>query len=215
MENRFDLIIFDWDGTLVDSIDWIVHCFQSAAATNGCLIPGQQTIKDVIGLSIQEAMNSLFSESDQKNQEQIIASYSQEYSSRQMAGDDLFTGVNEMLQILKQKGYQLAVATGKTRLGLDRAMKEVGLSDFFNLTRCADQSASKPKPDMLEDIIKVLSVNKKRVVMVGDSIHDMQMAINAGVSSIAVNCGANSLEQLQQFNPLLNLQQTTELLENL
>ncbi len=213
MKDRFDLIIFDWDGTLVDSIDWIVHCFQTAAVENGYLIPDQQAVKNVIGLSIQKAMNQLFSECDQIKQEQLIASYSQEFFSRQITEKDLFEGVNEMLQALKQKGYKLAVATGKTRSGLDKAILGTGLSDIFNMTRCADQSASKPQPDMLEDIVKEMAIDKFRAVMVGDSIHDMQMAINAGMSSIAVYCGANSYTQLQQYNPLLNLQQTIELLD--
>jgi len=215
MKDRFDLIVFDWDGTLVDSIDWIVHCFQHAADINGCLMPKQQIVKDTIGLSIQNAMKKLFSECDKKTQEQLIACYGQEFFSKHITENDLFTGVHEMLQTFKQKGYLLAVATGKTRSELDKSIHGVGLSDFFDITRSADQTASKPKPDMLEDIIKELAVDKKRAIMVGDSIHDMQMAINAGISSIAVSCGANSFEQLQQFNPLLNLQQTTELLDSL
>lgn len=92
-------------------------------------------------------------------------------------------------------------------------MDGTGLSEFFDTTRCADQTASKPQPEMLQQIIKELGVSKERAVMVGDSVHDMQMAINAGVSAIAVSCGANSTEQLQQYNPLLNFQQTTELLK--
>ena len=145
----------------------------------------------------------------------MIACYSQEFFSKPITEDDLFSGVNEMLQKFKQTGYQLAVATGKSRSGLDKSMQGTGLSDFFHITRCADQTASKPQPVMLEEIIKEMAVSKERVVMVGDSVHDMQMAINAGISSIAVSCGANSTEQLQQYNPLINLQQTIELQDSL
>ncbi|MCK5191434.1 MAG: HAD-IIIA family hydrolase [Alphaproteobacteria bacterium] len=215
MARRFDLIIFDWDGTLVDSIDWIVYCLQKAAGEYGCNVPEKQAAKDIIGLSIQRAMETLFPGIDQKTQEQLIACYSKQFFSKQITEDDLFTGVSEMLVNLKQMGYFVAIATGKSRVGLDRAMKGTGLSDFFHVTRCADQTASKPQPAMLEEIIKEMAVCKERVVMVGDSVHDMQMAINAGIASIAVSCGAHSSEQLQQYNPLFNLQQTTELLDSL
>ena len=215
MARRFDLIVFDWDGTLVDSIDWIVHCLQKAAGEYGCNVPEQQAAKDIIGLSIQGAMEKLFPGIDQKTQEQLIACYSQEFFSKQITEDDLFTGVNEMLVKFKKMGYFVAIATGKSRVGLDRAMKGTGLSDFFHTTRCADQTASKPQPDMLDQIINEMEVCKERVVMVGDSVHDMQMAINAGIASIAVSCGANSSEQLQQYNPLFNLQQTRQLLDSL
>ncbi len=215
MARRFDLIIFDWDGTLVDSIDWIVHCLQKAAGECNCNVPEPQAARDIVGLSIQRAMEKLFPGIDQKTQEQLIASYSQEFFSKQITEDDLFTGVNEMLVKLKKMGYFVAIATGKSQVGLDRAMKGTGLNDFFHVTRCADQTASKPQPDMLEEIISELGVSKERVVMVGDSVHDMQMAINAGIASIAVSCGAHSSVQLQQYNPLFNLQQTTELLGSL
>ena len=213
VKDRFDLIIFDWDGTLVDSIDWIVHCLQTAAAENACKIPGEQAAKDIIGLSIDKAMEKLFPHIDQKLQAQVIACYSQAFFSKQMSQKDFFTGVHGMLLTLKKSGYQLAVATGKSHAGLTKAMQGAGLDDFFHITRCADQTASKPQPDMLEEIMAAMDVPKERVVMVGDSVHDMQMAKNAGISAIAVSCGANSSEQLQRYNPLLNLQHTTELLE--
>ena len=213
MKDRFDLIIFDWDGTLVDSIDWIVHCLQKAARKNNCKIPEEQAAKNIIGLSIQKAMEELFPGIDQKTQEQLITCYSQEFFSKQITEKDLFTGVKEMLLKFKQSGYQLAVATGKSHASLTKAMQATGLTDFFHIIRCADQTASKPQPDMLEEIMSEMSVNKERAVMVGDSVHDMQMAKNANISAIAVSCGANSSSQLQYYQPILNLQQTTELLE--
>lgn len=213
LKDRFDAIIFDWDGTLVDSIDWIVQCLQMAARKNDCKIPEEQAAKDIIGLSIQKAMEILFPGINQKTQEQLIACYSQEFFSKQITEKDLFTGVKEMLLKFKQSGYQLAVATGKSHASVTRAIQATGLADFFHIIRCADQTASKPQPDMLEEIINALSVKKERVVMVGDSVHDMQMAKNAGIPAIAVACGANSSAQLQCYQPILNLQQTTELLE--
>jgi len=213
MKNKFDLIIFDWDGTLVDSVDWIVQCLTKAAVDNGCVVPKQQDVKNIIGLSIHKALDKLFPELDVELRPQFIDSYSEAFFSKQISKDDMFDGVDEMLIQLKQAGYQLAVATGKSRHGLDKAMQGTGLNDFFHITKCADETASKPSPAMLDEIIKELGVAKDRVLMIGDSTHDMQMAINAGVSSIAVLCGANSDQQLQQYKPLLNLQQTSELLK--
>jgi len=213
MKNKFDLIVFDWDGTLVDSVDWIVQCLTKAAVCHGCMAPDEQDVKDIIGLSIHKALDKLFPDLAQEIRPQLIASYSEAFFSRQISKQDMFVGVDEMLMQLKQAGYQLAVATGKSRHGLDKAMQGTGLEDFFHVTKCADETASKPNPDMLDEIIKEMDVAKDRVLMIGDSTHDMQMAINAGVSSVAVLCGANSHQQLQQYKPLLNLQQTSELLQ--
>lgn len=213
MKDRFDLIIFDWDGTLVDSTDWITHCLKIAASRQGCHIPKDQAIKDIIGLSIQKAMDELFPGIDSKTQEQLISSYRQEFFSKQITESDLFAGVSEMLMTLKQRGYQLAVATGKNRSGLDRALDGTRLDGFFHITRCADETASKPDPDMLEVIIDELGISKEKTVMIGDSVHDMKMATNAGMASIAVSCGANSIEQLKVHSPLLVLQQTSAILD--
>jgi len=213
MKDRFDLIIFDWDGTLVDSVDWIVQCLSVAAGKQGREIPSKQAIKNIIGLSIHKALDELFPGIDQNTREQLITCYSQEFFSKQISEQDLFVGVDDMLHKLKQQGYQLAVATGKSRAGLDKAMQGTGLQAFFHITRCADETASKPQTLMLEEIISELAVSRDRVLFVGDSTHDMKMANNANVSAIAVTCGANSLDQLNEFKPLLNLQQTTELLD--
>ena len=126
--------------------------------------------------------------------------------------NDLFPGVYAMLVELKESGYQLAVATGKTRVGLQKALKATGTEELFCVTRCADETASKPDPKMLLEIIQHTQAAKERTLMIGDSIHDLQMALNAPISAIAVSCGANSAELLQQYHPLLCLQQPTELL---
>jgi phosphoglycolate phosphatase len=212
MKNRFDLIIFDWDGTLINSIDWITHCLQNAAAQCNCPIPESQAAKDVIGLSINKAMQALFPDADEQTQKQLLECYSQKYSSKQITRDDLFPGVYPMLVQLKAAGYQLAVATGKTRAGLRRALQATETEDLFGITRCADETASKPDPRMLREIIKHTNAANERTLMVGDSIHDLQMALNAHISAIAVSCGAHSEEFLQQYNPLLCLQQPAELL---
>ncbi|MEI6145777.1 MAG: HAD family hydrolase [Methylococcales bacterium] len=212
MKKRFDLIIFDWDGTLINSIDWIAHCLQQAAIDCNLPIPEVQEAKNVIGLSINKAMHSLFPEVDEQTLNQLISSYSQNYFSRTMSRDDLFPGVYDMLIHLKDQGYQLAVATGKTRAGLTEALEATGTEHLFCTTRCADETASKPDPLMLHEIISHTQTAKERALMVGDSIHDLRMAVNASISSIAVSCGANSASSLQAYQPLLCLEQPTELL---
>jgi phosphoglycolate phosphatase len=212
MKNRFDLIIFDWDGTLINSIDWIASCLQQAAIHCGFPIPETQAAKDVIGLSINKAMHALFPEADPQTQEQLAACYSQRYLSKPISQVDLFPGVYEMLVKLNEAGYLLAVATGKTRAGLQKALQATGTENLFSVTRCADETESKPDPRMLQEIIQHTQTAKERTLMVGDSIHDLQMALNASISAIAVSCGAHSAESLLQYQPLLCLQQPTELM---
>ena len=212
MNNRFDLIIFDWDGTLINSIDWIVNCLQTAAEQCGCEIPKPQAARDVIGLSIRNACDELFPGVDQETLTRLTGCYQQAYSSRHLGRDDLFPGVYPMLVELKQTGYQLAVATGKTRTGLQQALQATDTEALFCITRCSDETASKPDPRMLHEIIRHTDIANERCLMVGDSIHDLQMAINAQISSIAVSCGAHPENILQQYNPLLCLQQPAELL---
>jgi phosphoglycolate phosphatase len=212
MKNRFELLIFDWDGTLMDSIGWIVHCLQTAAEQIGCKVPPPQAAKDVIGLSIVRAMETLFPEAGPELREQLVRAYSQEYASRILGSGDLFAGVREMLEELNGSGYRLAVATGKTRAGLQKALQATGTEDLFYITRAADETASKPDPKMLLEIMSHAEVAPARTLMIGDSIHDLQMAQNARISAIGVSCGAHSEEILQQYRPLLCLQQPAELL---
>jgi phosphoglycolate phosphatase len=213
MKNRFDLIIFDWDGTLVNSIEWIVHCIQTAAEENGCAIPEQQDTKDIIGLSIKNAMQKLFPGIDEETQQQLVKRYSELFFSKTITQSDLFAGVYPMLEDLKKAGYQLAVATGKNRTGLDRALLGTQTAELFAITKCADETMSKPNPTMLNEIVEQLAVSKQRALMVGDSIHDLQMATNAEIASVGVACGAHPETTLKHFNPLHCLQQTHELFE--
>lgn len=212
MKNRFDLIIFDWDGTLIDSIDWIVYCLQTAGEQCGCGIPEAQAAKDVIGLSIWKACDKLFPGVDDETLTQLAACYRQTYLSRQLSRNDLFPGVFDMLVELKQTGYQLAVATGKTRTGLQEALAATDTEDLFCVTRCSDETASKPDPLMLRQIMEHTNAANERTLMVGDSTHDLQMAQSAQISAIAVSCGAHPVDVLQQYNPLMCLRQPAELL---
>ena len=212
MKNRFDLIIFDWDGTLIDSIDWITRCMQQAAETWSCDIPSDHAAKEVIGLSLARAMDELFPDVDFITRQKLIESYSNNFFSKPIDRNDFFPGVYEMLVQLNQAGFQLAVATGKSRAGLDRALKSTETKELFRCTRCADETASKPEPRMLIEIIEQLQISPARTLMIGDSVHDLQMAKNAAVSSVAVACGVHTHKRLQEYNPLISLEQTAELL---
>jgi phosphoglycolate phosphatase len=212
MKNKFDLIVFDWDGTLINTIDWIVHCLQQAGEEFGFSKPEPQAAKDVIGLCINNAVAALYPKADAETQKKIVSSYSQAYFSKHLSQDDFFFGVYDMLVGLKESGYQLAVATGKTRAGLNQALQATKTETLFDITRCADETASKPNPLMLHEIMRHTQAASDRTLMVGDSIHDLQMAQNAKVSSIGVACGANNKESLLKYNPLHCLQQPTELL---
>jgi len=213
MKNRFDLIIFDWDGTLIDSIDWIAKCLQHAGELCGCGLADYQAAKAVIGLSIDNAMRVLFPDQDQGVIERLIVHYNHAYCSRDMGKQDLFPGVYDMLLALRDQGFTLAVATGKTRAGLDRVLDNTGTRHLFAITRCADETASKPDPKMLHEIMAHVGVSQQRTLMVGDSVHDLEMAFNADITAIAVACGAHPEAELQQHGPLHCLQLPTQLLD--
>jgi phosphoglycolate phosphatase len=213
MKNRFDLLVFDWDGTLVDSIEWIVKCIHHAARECAYELPSEQASKNVIGLRLDEALSRLFPDAAAVTRKQLIRAYQSAYRSRPMTRNDFFHGVYDLLQQLKREGYALAIATGKTRGGLRKALEATGTSALFTATRCADETASKPDPMMLFQLMEETGIGSGRTVMIGDSIHDLQMARHADIESIAVSCGANSAQDLKQQNPLLCLQTTAELLE--
>ncbi|MEI7841073.1 MAG: HAD-IA family hydrolase [Methylococcaceae bacterium] len=212
MKNRFDLLIFDWDGTLIDSIDWIARCLQNAATNTRHEIPDYQAAKEVIGLSIERAIEALYSDANADEVLDLVRRYESAYFSKKISRDDLFAGVYEMLEALKQKGFKLAVATGKTREGLDEALSATNTLDLFCITRCADETQSKPHPQMLEEIMAHTQISPERTLMMGDSTHDLQMALNAGISSIGVTSGAHDSEQLKNYSPLHCFLQPTELL---
>jgi phosphoglycolate phosphatase len=212
MKNRFDLLIFDWDGTLIDSIDWIARCLQNTSNETRHAMPDYQAAKDVIGLSIERAIEALFPDANAEEVLDLVNRYETAYFSKKISRDDLFSGIYEMLETLNQAGFKLAIATGKTREGLDEALDATNTRDLFCLTRCADETKSKPHPLMLEEIMAYTKISPERTLMVGDSTHDLQMALNAGIASIGVASGAHNPKQLQDCQPLHCFLQTTELL---
>jgi phosphoglycolate phosphatase len=215
MKNRFDLLIFDWDGTLIDSIDWIARCLQNAANDTRHEIPDYQAAKDVIGLSIERAIEALYPAANSVEVLDLVNRYETAYFSKKISRDDLFSGVFEMLETLSQNGYKLAIATGKTREGLEEALSATKTEHLFCITRCADETESKPHPLMLHEIMAFTNISPERTLMIGDSTHDLQMALNAKIAAIAVASGAHDSEQLQNYQPLHCFLQPTELLQHL
>ena len=200
---RFDLLIFDWDGTLLDSIDWIVQCLQRAAVDAALPVPSARAARAVIGLSLDEALKAVFPGLGPDRVAALMAAYRTHFFSRPLTAADLFEGVEPLLADLRDAGFRLAIATGKARRGLDHALEQTGLGPFFEATRCADETASKPHPRMLNEILTVTGIAPERSAMIGDSIHDLKMAADAGIAGIAVTSGANSRSELDALNPLV------------
>ncbi len=207
---RFDLIVFDWDGTLMDSTSTIVRCIQAAAKDLGLPIPDNRAASYVIGLGLQDAMQAALPDLDPKYYPRMVERYRYHYLSKDK-GLELFAGVREMLTDLSQQGYFLAVATGKSRVGLNRALDASQLLSLFDATRCADETFSKPHPAMLQELTRELGQDLQRTVMIGDTTHDLQMAINAGAAGIAVHYGAHPSDELKALNPIFAADSVAEL----
>lgn len=193
---QFDLIVFDWDGTLMDSTSTIVRSIQAAARDLGLPVPRDEQASHVIGLGLQEAMQAVMPNLEAAMYPKMVERYRYHYLTKDPELV-LFEGVREMLTELSQEGYFLAVATGKSRVGLNRAMNAAGLLSMFDASRCADETFSKPHPAMLQELTRELGQDIKRTVMIGDTTHDLLMASNAGAAGVAVEYGAHPLTQLQ------------------
>lgn len=201
MAERFDLLVFDWDGTLADSTGLITQSIQQAFAEAGLRVPSREAASYVIGYGLNEAMQYLAPEASGAEVARVVEAYKTHYLARD--GEILlFEGVAEALACYKAAGYALAVATGKSRCGLDRVLEQTGLGVYFDTTRCADECHSKPHPQMLEQIVEHLAVPAARTVMIGDTTHDLQMAINAGTAGLGVSYGAHPRENLAELAPL-------------
>jgi phosphoglycolate phosphatase len=213
MKNQFELIIFDWDGTLIDSVHWIAECLQQSARDCGLPVPEARLARSVIGLSLERAMGTLFPEAAPADLQALMDAYHRYYDGRILGQADMFAGVPDLLDALRREGYKLAVATGKTRNGLEQALAATGCADWFHATRAANETASKPDPLMLLQLMGELGVLPERTLMVGDSVHDLQMARNADIGAIGVACGANDWEELLALRPLRVVGEAAELRE--
>ena len=196
------LIIFDWDGTLCDSVARIASCIQLAAAENQMEVPSKQAAADIIGLGLPEATKRLFPGIEEEPAAIFTASYSAQFRAQDSVPCQFFDGVYVTLAQLRASGFLLAVATGKSRMGLDRVLEALGMIDFFDASRCADETLSKPNPLMINELLDEMSVTAAEAIMVGDTEFDLDMAQQAGVRSIAMTYGAHSEERLAVFDPI-------------
>lgn len=187
---RFELIVFDWDGTIMDSAGEIVGAMQRAIADLGLPERSPEAMRELIGLGIDDVLARLFPELEARKVRALLASYRSRYSAPGV-GSNVFAGVRETLTALRASGVTLAVATGKSRRGLDRGFAETGLGHFFRLSRCADETVPKPAPDMLEEILLRTATEPERALMVGDTEFDVAMAAAAGVPAVGVACGVH------------------------
>ncbi len=198
---RFELIVFDWDGTLMDSAGAIVGALQAAARDLGLTPPSEQRARHIIGLGLSEALALALPDLPPAQYMALAERYRYHY----LVGDselEMFAGVTALVQGLSHSGYRLAVATGKTSKGLQRALAASGLGPLFDATRCADQCHSKPHPQMLLELMAELDVAAEQTLMNGDTTHDLMMASNAGVASLAVSYGAHPRAELLAASPL-------------
>lgn len=199
---RYELIVFDWDGTLMDSAAKIVRCFQAAARDAGVPPPADADIRNIIGLGLAEALDLVLPGVDAATRETVVHAYRRHFIHIDQTETALFPGVIEGLDQLCAAGYRLAVATGKARRGLDRVLRDTATSRYFCVTRCADEAFSKPHPQMLCDILAYTGVDANQALMVGDTTYDLQMALAAQMRSLAVSYGAHERERLLQHSPL-------------
>lgn len=203
--------IFDWDGTVMDSIDRIVSSLQQAARAADIEVPNDDKAKSIIGLSLQPAIDILFPSATPEQTEVIMEEYRQQYIAKDTTPTPLFEGLEVLLDKLLQQGWQLAVATGKSRKGLDRVFDATGLRNKFVTSRCADESKSKPDPEMLLQIMAELDLSAKQCVFIGDTVHDLQMAQAIGMPSIGVTYGVNDREALMKHQPVAVVDSVAEL----
>jgi phosphoglycolate phosphatase len=200
MQN-YKLVIFDWDGTLMDSVDRIVSSMQSAAQTVGLVSPLDHDVKQIIGLSLTTALETLFTSITAEQIEAMLVQYKYEYLEGDNTPTPLFANATNLLIQLKQQNKLLAVATGKGREGLNRVLNVSETTTFFNTTRCAGEMPSKPDPTMLNSILDELKIAPHEAIMIGDTSHDLKMAQNAGVDSIGVTFGVHDREVLSRYKP--------------
>ncbi|MEW9798693.1 HAD-IA family hydrolase [Alteromonas sp. CYL-A6] len=199
---RHKLVIFDWDGTLMDSAGKIVNCMQIAARDCGMPVPDADAVGHIIGISLKPAIKQLFEINDDALADRLVQAYKQAFLEKDATPCPLFNGVESMLSDLVRQQRTLAVATGKARRGLVRAWQNTNTGHFFTASRCADDAESKPSPDMLLQLLDELNVHASEAVMIGDTIYDMQMAEAIGMDRIGVSYGVHAQVHLERHNPL-------------
>ncbi len=207
------LFIFDWDGTLVDSTGKIIRCMHAAVSDMGLEKRSDQQVREIIGLGLPEAIQILFPGIDSCDSAALSRCYSAHFIEADKTPCGFFPEVLMVMDRLKEEGHKLAVATGKSRRGLDRVLSNLRMECFFDASRCADETKSKPHPLMLQQLLKELRVERSDAVMIGDTSFDLEMAANAGIESIAVSYGAHTKERLCRHEPQLFMDSFQQLLE--
>jgi len=207
---RFDLIVFDWDGTLFDSTSLIVKCIQAACSDLALPVPSDTDAAYIIGLGLHDALQHAVPGLPTERYPELGRRYRHHYFARQHELV-LFPGTLEMLQALRERNHNLAVATGKGRRGLDEALSHSQLAGMFDATRTADETAGKPHPLMLQELMAELGAAPTRTLMIGDTTHDLQLAVNAGTARVAVSYGAHDPQALHDHGPLFVAHSTRDL----
>ncbi|MGB0834618.1 MAG: HAD-IA family hydrolase [Psychrobium sp.] len=209
------LVIFDWDGTVMDSVAKIVDAMQMAAKREGLPVPSDAQVKDIIGLSLLPALSQLFGELNQQQIDDMAQFYKEAYLALDKKPSPLFDGITEVFESLAKRDIKITVATGKSRVGLNRLIEQTGLGHYFCDSMTADEAESKPHPQMIDDILTRQGVDKSQVFMVGDSTLDLIMAKNANVKALGVSYGAHDKSRLLAVNPVAVVDDAKSLLDYL
>lgn len=209
----YELIVFDWDGTIIDSAQKIANCMQAAAKDAELPVPDTQSAKNIIGLGLQEAARKLFGVIPEQQLQKLLEAYRHHFVVADDTEQRLFEGVEAGLLQLQETGAFLAVATGKSRAGLDRVFDEMGLRHHFVTSRCADEAHSKPHPQMLYDILDVTAIAPERTIMIGDTTYDMQMARAAKVAGLGVSYGVHETADLYDCDAQHVVNSFTEIID--
>jgi phosphoglycolate phosphatase len=197
---RYSLIVFDWDGTLLDSAGGIIECIQEAARELRLPVPARETASHVIGLGLRDSLRAAVPTLPEDQYREFAEAYRRHFLARQ-GSMALFPGIRELLQDLHAAGYRLALATGKSRRGLEHALDLTALRRYFAASRCADETNPKPHPAMLLELMAHFAAAPGQALMIGDTSHDLEMARSAGVDAVAVTYGAHPGESLRALAP--------------
>ena len=211
MTKPYELIVFDWDGTLVDSIGRIITCFQMSFGRLGLPEPEGPAIAQLIGLPLADSFKLLNPQITAEQDDELVETYRDIWLGDTLPLSELFPGVIPMLENLVEQGYQMAVATGKSRAGLDRELNHHNLGRLFPHSRCAGEGLAKPNPGILLELIDLYGAKPEQTIMIGDTTMDLEMANNAGAKPVAVTTGGHSEEQLLGTNPIACLKSVTDL----
>jgi len=209
---KYDVVIFDWDGTLVDSEQHIVASIAQAAKATGLEPLPYEQMKDIIGLGMREALAKLYPGLSSQQVEAMRQHYAGAFFSKEMDRSMLFDGVEETLGSLRRDCFRMAVATGKSRNGLEKALDATALRSYFAQSRCADETRSKPDPAMLQELQKFFDVPVERMLMVGDTEYDLAMAKSMGMPAVGVSYGVHDINRLYQQRPLEIVDQIGDIL---